>query len=199
MQKPKNYEKATAYTQSERLPAGGYELKIENVKLDSFKGKDGKEYQNLIIAVDIIAGDYAGFYKNQYQNQTGEDKKWKGVYRCPVPSEDAEESDWRLRRFKTVIGAIEDSNPGYHWDWNEKTLIKKMVGGLFCNAEWEMNGRQGWYTKCHSLIDIEKIRSGNFKVPDDQPLQKQNSQAPNADIDGFMKIPDNAQEELPFL
>lgn len=202
MNKPKNYDKAQKYTQSERLPAGGYELRIENVKLDSFKGQDGQEYENLIIAFDVCSGEYTGFYRKQYDSQSGEDKKWKGTYRCPVPAEDAEESDWRLRRFKTVIASIEESNPGYHFDWNEKTLVKKIVGGLFCNAEWEMNGRSGWYTKCQSLVDVERIRSGNFKIPEDQLLEKK-AEAPTppvkTDADGFMAIPEGLDEELPFL
>ena len=198
MEPLKGYEKAQAYTEQERLPVGGYVLKI----------LDAKEQVNdwgkvLIISFDIEEGEHKGFFAANYKAQTGEDKKWKGTYRLRVPKDDGSEQDeWAMRRFKTVITAFEDSNSGYHWNWDEQTLKGKTIGGLFNNKEYAFNGRHGFYTNCHSLINVEKIRTGKFTVPDDTLLKNTGSAGsasqPAVDSDGLISIPDGIDEELPF-
>lgn len=191
----KGYEKAQAYTEQERLPVGGYVLKILDVK------EQVNDWGNvLIISFDIEEGEHKGFFAANYKAQTGEDKKWKGTYRLRVPKDDGSEQDeWTMRRFKTVITAFEDSNSGYHWNWDEQTLKGKIIGALFNNKEYEFNGRHGFFTNCHSLIAVEKIRTGKFTVPEDT-LLKNNAGATQRklDADGFMNIPDGIDEELPF-
>ena len=194
------YAQAQAYSENERLPIGGYVLKI----------LDAKEVVNergsiLVISFDISEGDQKDFFANNYRAQTGEDKKWKGVYRLRVPKEDGTEQDnWTMRRFKTVMVAIEESNSGYHWNWDERSLKGKLIGGIFNNKEYDYNGRHGFFTNCYSLIAAEKIRSGKFEIPADT-LLKPATAAPagtpmtQPGYEGFMNIPDGADDEgLPF-
>ena len=194
----KGYEKAQAYTEQERLPVGGYVLKILDVK------EQVNDWGNvLIISFDIEEGEHKGFFAANYKARTSEDKKWKGTYRLRVPKDDGSEQDeWTMRRFKTISTAFEDSNSGYHWNWDEQTLKGKTIGGLFNNKEYAFNGRHGFYTNCHSLINVEKIRTGKFTVPDDTLLKNTGSAGsasqPAVDSDGFMNIPDGIDEELPF-
>lgn len=198
MKKLNGYETAQAYSEQERLPAGGYILKILNVKYQENNWGDV-----IILSFDIEEGEHKGFYAANYRAQTQEDKKWKGAYRLKVPKDDGSEQDnWAMRRFKTVISNFEESNQGYHWDWDEQKLKGKLIGALFNNKEYEFDGRHGFFTNCHSLVTVEKIRSGKFEIPSDTLLkEKGNNGYPAGStpgIDGFMNIPDGIDEELPF-
>lgn len=200
MKKLNGYESAQAYSDTERLPVGGYVLKI----LDAVEQDNSDKGWNnqLIISFDIAEGEHKDFFVANYKAQTGEDKKWKGTYRLRVPKDDGSEQDnWTMRRFKTVMNAFEDSNKGYHFDWDEKKLKGLLIGALFNNKEYEFNGRHGFFTNCHSLVTVEKIRSGKFEIPADTLLKgnnQQNSGYGKPDADGFMNIPDGIDEELPF-
>ena len=156
----------------------------------------------ILLSFDIAEGEQKDFFAANYKAQTGEDKKWKGTYRLRVPKDDGSEQDgWTMRRFKTVMGAFEDSNSGYHWNWDEQSLKGKLIGALFNNKEYEFNGRHGFFTNCHSLVTAEKIRSGKFEIPTDTLLKnngQQNGGYGKPDADGFMNIPDGIDEELPF-
>ncbi len=198
MKQLNGYASAQAYSEQERLPVGGYVLKILDVK---YQENDWGDV--ILLSFDIAEGEYKDFYSANYKAQTGEDKKWKGTYRLRVPKDDGSEKDeWAMRRFKTVITAFEDSSSGYHWNWDEQTLKGKTIGGLFNNKEYAFNGRHGFYTNCHSLINVEKIRTGKFTVPDDTLLKNTGSAGsesqPAVDSDGFINIPDGIDEELPF-
>lgn len=193
MKQLNGYANAQAYTDSERLPVGGYVLKILDVKYQSNDWGDV-----IVLSFDVEEGEQKGFFAANYKAQTGEDKKWKGTYRLRVPKDDGSEQDnWTMRRFKTIITAFEETNGNYHWNWDEQTLKGKVIGALFNNKEYEYNGRRGFFTNCHSLVTAEKIRSGKFEVPADTLLKNGgNSSVPNPD--GFMNIPDGIDEELPF-
>ena len=80
MEKLNGYDKAQAYSEQEKLPVGGYILKILDVKYQ--KNDWGKV---IILSFDIEEGEYKGFFAANYKAQTQEDKKWKGTYRLRVP------------------------------------------------------------------------------------------------------------------
>ena len=146
MKKLNGFEKArTLGEPQEQLPVGGYILKILDVKFQNYDWGDV-----IVLAFDIAEGEYAGFYKKNFEAQTQEDKKWKGTYRMNVPKDDGSKQDeFTMSKFKTDIEAIEDSNSGYHWDWDESKFKGKTVGAVFQNREWEMNGSTGFYTACY--------------------------------------------------
>lgn len=198
MRKINGYDEATTITERPRLPIGGYVLKILNAEEITYSWGEV-----LKIDFDIAEGEHKDFYKNDYESQTQEDKKWKGSFRLNVPKGDGSQQDsWTLKKFKTVITAIEESNGAYRWDWNEDGLKGKTIGGLFNNKEWEMetnNGiKSGTYTNCKMLISVEKIRSNDFTVPNDEyiPENKRLKKAEPISND-FMNIPDNV-DEVPF-
>ncbi len=196
MKRLNGYDEAEIYSERERLPVGGYVLKILDVK---FQSNDWGEV--IVLSFDVAEGERKDFFRRDYNSQTAEDKKWKGTYRLRVPKEDGSEQDkWTMRRFKTVITNFEESNQGYHWDWDEQKLKGKLIGGLFNNKEYDFNGRKGFFTNCHSLITAEKIRTGKFKIPEDTLLRQDSSYPAGATPagDGFMNIPDGIDEELPF-
>lgn len=159
------YEPKRSYVR-EQLPAGGYVVKIMDVKPVHYDWGD-----ILLLSFDVEEGEKKGFFREDYRGQTQEDKKWRGTYRLRIPADDGSERDgWTKNTFNSVMFAFEDSN-NLRFDWDENKLKGLLVGALFRNEEWEMNGRTGWSTKCCSLIPTEDIRSGKFKTPKDKPLQ----------------------------
>lgn len=175
---------------SDPLPAGGYVAKI----LDA----EEKEYSwgsVLVISFDILEGEFKDFFKQNYKANTREDKKWKGVYRLTVPQETNQWYESQKRTFGNVIACIEESNSGYHWNWDEKTLKGKTVGVLFRNFEYDVEGNTGWSTECCSLASVEDIREGNFRMPKDKPLKKKTVETPVVPVVNFEEIND---EDLPF-
>ena len=177
---------------SEPLPAGGYVAKILNAKVEEYKWGEV-----LVISFDIAEGEYKDFFSKQYKENTREDKKWKGNFRLTVPQESNQYFDSQKRTFGNAIWAIEESNPGYHWDWNEDALKGKMVGVLLRNFEWSMDdGRSGWSTECCTFVSVEDVRTGNFKQPKDKPLR--NKAANNAPASNFTVLDDESLSDLPF-
>ena len=174
---------------SEPLPAGGYVAKILNAKVEEYSWGEV-----LVISFDVAEGEYKDFFSKQYKENTREDKKWKGNFRLTVPNEGNQYFDSQKRAFGNAIWAIEESNTGYHWDWNEAALKGKMVGVLFRNYEWEMNGNSGWSTECCTFVSVEDVRTGNFKHPKDKPLKRKESYSSNqfsemAEIDSTDDLP----------
>ena len=189
-----NYDKTQAYTESNRLPVGGYVLKILNVKIE--EGKNGNSDQ-MVISFDVAEGDQAGFFQKNYAGQQGEDKKWKGSSRLWLPKDDGSEQDeWTKRKFKTFIVCVEDSNDNYHWDWDESKLKGKLVGGIFNEKEWELNGNTGFFTNLHHFATAEKVRKNEYKIPDTTYLKNRQQASPMSD--GFVDVKPGTPEEIPF-
>ena len=195
MKKFNNWENVKAASEFVPLSAGGYIVELKNAKVKEYKNQNGDAFERFEIAIDIAEGEFKDYYANDYCNQTNEDKKWKGVLRLYMPKEDGSEQDeWTKSRFKSFIEAVEDSNPGFHWDWDESKLRGKKIGCLFRLEEWEYNGKTGKKAQPFKAVSVEKIKSGNFKIPKEKLLEK-NASAPTAPTPEFRDIPD---EDVPF-
>lgn len=190
MIKQYNGAKAQRRAAREILPAGGYVAKILDAKVQNYDFGD-----MLVISFDIAEGDYTGFFKRDYNNNPNEDKKWRGTFRLSIPKDDGSERDeWSKNGFNGFIYSIEDSNPGYSWDWNEAMLKGKMLGVLFRKKEWEWKGDTGWTSECCAVDAVSAIREGKFKQPKDKPLKKENAYpAPS-----FSQVSDEDDGTLPF-
>lgn len=163
-----NGAKAEKRTAREPIPAGGYVAKILNAEVQNYSFGD-----MLILSFDVCEGPLAGFFRRDYTANKNEDKKWRGTYRVSIPKDDGSQKDeWSKQTMNDMIWAIEDSNPGFSWGWDETTLKGKFVGVLFRDKQWEFNGREGWTTECCALEGVNNIRQGNFKTPKAKPLKK---------------------------
>lgn len=184
----KGYEAKKAASR-QALPAGGYVVKVLDAAEASYAW--GRVLQ---ISFDVAEGEHAGFFTRDYKENPNEEKKWRGVLRLPEPKEDGSKEDgWTIRSFNNAMFSFEDSNPGFHWDWDEKKLKGLTVGALFRNREWEWDGRTGWTTECFTLVPAEDIRDKKFTQPKDKPLPKKEAVRPAAD---FEEIVDD--DSLPF-
>lgn len=192
-----NYDTTQTISARAQLPVGAYICQILKAEEKVYSSPKG-EWHKLEVSFDICEGEHKDFYANDYRSQSGEDKKWKGVLRMNIPSDDGSEADnWSKRSFKTNILAIEESNNGYHWDWNEAQLKGKTVGIVFRSEEWEYNGKRGWRTAPFKMVPAADVKSGNIKIPDPKPLNgKAASQASTAaDLSDFVEV---ASADLPF-
>lgn len=195
-------KKRAAYKGSEKLPQGGYVAKIKEVRYE--EGKDDNS-DMIVLAYDIAEGDYKDFFQKQFDNNTREDKKWKGRTTIYVPKDDGSEKDgWTQTVFARWTNAFEESNKGYTWDWDEKKWKGKMIGLIYGEVGTAIEGKPIEYTECRFPENVENIRSGNYKIPDfktkkgyDEARDKAADEERNSDK-SFMNIPDSISEELPF-
>lgn len=173
------FDKVQASGEYERLAPGGYVIKIQSVTDDA-----KKEY--LKVVYDIAEGSEAGRYKNEMPEND---------YRHSFIRSYKEKA---LGMLKAFTNAIEESNPGYKWDWNERALSGKILGIVFGYEEYEANDgsiKERLYVR--SCMSADRIRQGDYKVPELKKLKPSKSADPAAGIpEGFMSVIDDS--ELPF-
>lgn len=154
----------------ETLPTGGHIMTIVGTKIDSYDWGD-----MLILAIDIAEGEHKGFYQRQYdrRKQDNPNAKWAGTYRQGIPKDDGSDKDNKTKGFfKGMITCIEKSNPGYTWNWDEKSLVGKKIGGVFGQEEFRGDdGQVRLATKCMYLRTIDAINRG-VEAPKVKRLQE---------------------------
>ena len=110
------FEKKKFSSAREILPAGGYVGKILKAEVVSFSW--GNQLQ---ISFDITEGDYKNFFKKDWEANTNENKKWRGVLKLTLPTGDGSEQDgWKVNSINNLAASLEESNSGYTWDWDER-------------------------------------------------------------------------------
>ena len=193
----KNFENVQAYGDYRTLPKGGYVLKIMQVEAGS------NSYGNLIkVSFDIAEGEYKDFYMQDWKNQTGEDRKWRGTYNLYEVLDNGTPADEKnARKLKTFTTALEESNKEYRWDWDESKWKGLLVGGLFAISQWR--GEDGKVRSPMKMIKpttVECIRTDNYRLPDDY-LIEDNASATSTTIPGvnaFVDVVADDSDELPF-
>lgn len=197
---------ATSFSELPKLQPGGYVLKILNVKVEPTDWGS-----RLAIQFDIAEGEFKGFFDKLYKATPDEweNKKWKGSMRLSIPHNTGDETKFKksLGYFKSQIQAFENSNANLHIDcerdWDENVLKGKIVGALFNEKEWEMNGNTGWFTQCKRFVPVNDIRSGNFTIPKREELKNKPSTAsndsfdPNVNLSDFVEI-NAGNDTVPF-
>lgn len=183
----------------DQLPKGAYVLKILNAKEAPYKSGSGS---CLSIAFDIAEGEYKDFYKKQFDANTGEDKKWPNdaIFRLGIPDDSA--PSWKWDGWNNFFADLEDSNNGYVFAGDPATLKGKVIGGKFHIEQSEYNGNVYDHTRLKWSCVAEDVRKGKAgKLPNDKLIGSGSARrATNnmTDADGFMKVPDSNEEEIPF-
>ena len=185
----------------EQLPKGAYVIKLLNIKEETNRSNTGSY---LKIAFDIAEGQYADFYKKAFDSDTREDRKWNNDAYLFISCPQDNSEQFIIDNFNKFMTAIEDSNEGYFWDWDEKKWKGKMIGLIYGEVGTVIEGKPIEYTECRFPESVAKIRSGDFKIPNfkarkgyDEARDKKADEERNSDK-GFMNIPDNIDEDLPF-
>ena len=192
MIKSYNGFKAERTTARETLPAGGYVAKIMDASVIDY------DWGSVLkIEFDVAEGEHKGFFAADYRANTNDDKKWRGCYRINIPNESNQYFDSQKKSFNNLIACLEETNNGYHWDWDEAKLKGKGLGVLFRNKEWEYNDNTGWTTECCAVTTAQDVRDGNFKTPKDKPLKKTNTTTSAYPTATFTTMDDD-DSDLPF-
>lgn len=188
------YDNAKAMTgESAQLPKGGYVVKIMDCK-EIFGEKNGNHYSYLNFSFDVIEGDYKGHFANVYNSSINEDKKWKGVYNHFIPQEGSMYYEENLTKFKTMMVNFEESNEGFHWDWDEKKLKGKIIGIVYGEKEFKTSdGNVITITEPKYFTNVERIRTGKYTIPSLKKLQG-SVQQPSV----FDEFTPAADEKLPW-
>lgn len=184
----------------EVLPSGGYVIRIKTVKEITFSSGPC-----LAVLFDIAEGEKSNFFSTDFETNTYEDKKWRGVHYLNQPLGDGSERDgWAVNAMNNFVAVLHESNPGYTWNWGPieagdySQLKGKLLGALMGRVQWEYQGKTGWNTKCRAFIPAQDVRDGHFEVPGDKELKRSaRTQTSGAAADDDMSAFDD-DDDLPF-
>lgn len=153
MEKINNWEQVEARGMEDfkLLPIGAYECVIRDASI--YKNPT-TEKESFRVQVDIASGDYKDYYKNRFDNNTNSDKKWDNNATRYLAFEGENAS-----YFKGFITCVENSNPGYKWDWDETKLKGKKVCGVFQYAEYEnQEGKKNVKVALNKFRSLDKMK-----------------------------------------
>lgn len=195
--KPQNWENVQAMTDRAKLPLGAYVCKVLKATVET------NQYgEQLLLGFDIVEGEHKDYFRQEFNGNQNQDKKWKGILRLWLPKNNGDEKDEITKRIlKGMVTSFEKSNPGYTFNWDEQSLVGKTVGIMFRNEEWDYQGKTGWVVRPFRAISADSVRSGDYTLPKDKPLANKPMGDANdtAFIDqqtGYMQV--NTDDELPF-
>ena len=160
----------------------------------------GSGFNQLVIAFDIAEGQYKDFYKAQYDANSSEDKKWPNdaVFRLTIPYPNC--PDYVVTNYDTFFADLEDSNNGFVFGGDEKTLKGKLIGAKMHIEQSEYNGRVYDHTRMKWTCIADDVRNGKAgRLPNDKLIAgssgSNRSAADSYANSGFSSADD---EELPF-
>lgn len=188
------YNETQEFTESVKLPVGAYEIRI--IRAEEQEGKNNS--CALCILFDISEGEYKDFFMNKFnadKKSFPDNAKFKGVFRLWYPNGKDEKKDETARRKqKTALERIKKSNNlniDFTREWDGAALKGCKVGLIFQEQEYDYNGYRGSSAQPYSIITLEDLREGNFKIPNPKLLKENTSNyGSNDEI--------SADDDLPF-
>ena len=173
----KEYDQINEAGEFKRLPAGIYGVKITNVV-------DRPDLEYLEVYCDIVKGEYANYFKNMVDAGFKDRSLHIRSYKQKA-----------LPFFKAFITAVEKTNPGYKWDWDETELIGKKVIAVVGEEEYrDADGNVKVGTKIVEFRSKEAYDNGKIKVPELKKLPAEEAPAAPAAQDTLTIL----DEDLPF-
>lgn len=150
-----NFDKIQESGNFEKLPVGGYIIKILSVD-------DVPEKEYLKIFFDINDGEKKGFFQKAFKEDTRAEKKWPNA-----GSFIRSYKEKALPMFKGFTNAMENSNKGYKWNFDEKSLVNKIVGVVIGEEEYiNQKGQVRTRTYVSAVRSVDTIKKGEFTVPE---------------------------------
>lgn len=175
-------------------PAGVYVGQILDARAE--KTYD-KTHDQIVMMIDITEGEYAGRYMEQYNDAKDRfpETKYKGTFRIVIPEEnEPAEKMWIERNYQNGFWAIQECNPGYAWDWNEKSLKGKKIGFTVRKRFFTYDGKDRETTEIARLDSIKEIKEGKVKlmpVRDNRTATTadEGNSADGTDVTGTVEVP----------
>lgn len=156
LKKPANYDEVQVGSDFTPIELGGHKGIIKNVEIyeSQFSGST-----SLKVSVDTAKDDkQPEYYLDQYKNDDRENKTWPAG---AVKYVSLKEDENCVRMLKGFITAVENSNPGFTYDWDkdEKEQLKdKKIGLVFGLEEYtDQEGKTKTARKVNQFRSIDKV------------------------------------------
>lgn len=163
MQKPNAYDSVSAKQFSgspNPVAPGAYVLGIVKAEITTSSNKN----EMLVLSLDIAKGEYHGRFRELSDNVQKD---------CLLKHYRLTDSETSLPYFKGDIKAIEESNQGFVFNFDEKTLRGKLVGGMLAEEEYEKkDGTIGTSLKVAFLCSVATAESGKLQIPKKKEICK---------------------------
>jgi hypothetical protein len=172
-------------------PVGAYVAEIKNVRVVEPDG-ERRFYPALEMMVDIVEGEYANRYTEVYNDQKErfDNAKYKGIFSLRIPTKDDKpEEDWVSRKFGNNIWCVQESNPGYTWDLDEKKLKGKKVGINIRRKLYIYDNQEKETTEIGQFETVEDVKAGKCKrMKDNDRRKSSNNGAASTDGSSFTEV-----------
>lgn len=185
-----DYESTPEYSESVKLPAGAYEVRI-------IRAEDSDNA--LCLLFDISEGEYKDYFMEKFSSDKKsfpENAKYRGVLRLWYEN-GGEYDENSKRRRKTALRLIKEENKlsvDFTKEWDGAALKGAKIGMIFRDTEYDYNGHHGFTAQPYGVISLEALRSGKYKLP--EPKRLASAQCGAADIQNIAEL--SADDDLPF-
>lgn len=171
-------------------PAGLYIGQIMAVRVVDADGvKTFRDW--LEVMLEITEGDYKGRFTAVYNDQKerfgAENTRYRGTFRIAIPSGKEDEEEWVRRSFEGNLWCVEQSNPGYHWDWDENKLTGKKIGINLRTRLYTYNGKDKETVEVARFETIDDVKTGKAK-PAKVRDQRKHDDTPSFDTSTFTEV-----------
>lgn len=202
MQKPGGYDEAQTSGEFTPVELGGHYAIVKQVtETQSSTGKD-----MIVVLFDFTNQDkQEGYFQTSFNNDTRDQKKWPFNGSKYIMVNDYQDPSKTSRQFKTFCTCVEKSND-YSIQWGGKNWAQqfkgKKVGVVFGEEEHEYDGRISmrhvpkWFCSWDSVKDAQIPKPKYLNGVG--PAQQQTAAATQTSTDGFLNVPEGADDEIPF-
>ena len=171
-------------------PVGVYEAQILNVRY--IKADDEENYLKrdyIELYIDITDGEYKGRYMalwNDQKEKWGDNASYKGIFRL-IPYKEGDDL-WRKSAFEGALWCVQESNDGYHWDWDETKLAKKKVGINVRERLYTYKDKNRTTTEIGKLESLKDVKAGKCKLMKANDRRKDKSGSDSTDGSDFTDV-----------
>ena len=171
-------------------PAGLYIGQIMAVRVVDADGvKTFRDW--LEVMLEITEGDYKGRFTAVYNDQKerfgAENTRYRGTFRIAIPSGKEDEEEWVRRSFEGNLWCVEQSNPGYHWDWDENKLTGKKIGINLRTRLYTYNDKDKETVEVARFETLDDVKTGKAK-PAKVRDQRKHDDTPSFDTSTFTEV-----------
>ena len=184
-------------------PAGAYIGQIMAVR---YLPKDEDKHQlrdQIELMIEITEGEYKNRFTEVWNDQKekwGDKVQYRGIFRL-TPYMDGDD-DWRKRAFEGNLWCVQESNPGYTWDWHEEKLKGKKVGfslrkRLYTYTNSNGEKKDSFTMEIARLETVNDVMNGKVKPMSDRDQREKHDDQASTDGSGFIDV-SKSEPDVPW-
>lgn len=179
-----NWDNVQEASEYKTLPVGAYVAGI-------VAAEDVPEKEYLNIYWDVAEGEFRGYFREMTKSMQQRGKldsgkwAWGGITKKSY-------KETALPFFKAFLTSVEQSNPGYKFANDEKTLRGKLVGVILGEEEYMANdGTVKTKLVVSKFTSVDKVREGDVEIPPKKLLS-------GSAVPAAYTAPVSDNDDLPF-